>query len=123
MTTVPSYLKSVFSDNQWRRIRERIYYAEIDGKKIGIVVATQSPGRDFILNCNEYERVRKAKLTGKFDVAFVVAARLNGFDKPPEYVCGNFLEAVSLTTCRKVVGRLGDFWPLQLGDIDPDQPL
>ena len=123
MTTVPSYLKSVFSDNQWRRIRERIYYAEIDGKKIGIVVATQSPGRDFILNCNEYERVRKAKLTGKIDVALVVGARLNGFDKPPEYVCGNFLEAVSLTGCRKVAGRLGDFWPLQLGDIDPDQPL
>ena len=72
---------------------------------------------------NEYERVRKAKLTGKIDVAFVVAARLNGFDKPPEYVCGNFLEAVSLTTCRKVVGRLRDFWPLQFGDIDPDQPL
>jgi hypothetical protein len=56
-------------------------------------------------------------------VAFVVAAKLNGFGKPPEYQCGNFIEAVSLTGYRTVAGRFGELWPLQLGDIDPDTPL
>jgi hypothetical protein len=124
MTTIPAYLKMMFTDDRWRRIRERIYYGEIDGKKIGVAVATQSPNRDnYALNRAEHERVLNGKLTGKVDLAFVVAAKLNGFGNPPEFRCGNFIEAVSLTGYRPIAGRYGEFWALQLEAIDPDAPL
>jgi hypothetical protein len=114
----------MFTDERWKLIHERIYYGEIDGQKNGVVLATQPPNRDkYAWNCDERERVLNARLTGKIDLAFVVAAKLNGFRKPPEYQCGNFIEAVSTTSLRKIAGRYGDLWLLQLGDIDPDAPL
>ena len=124
MTKVPAYLKTMFSDGQWRRIRDRIYYAEIDGKKIGVVLATMSPNRnDYALNRAEYERVINGKREGKVDLAFVVAVRLSGFGKPPEYHSANHIEAVSLTGCRKIDGRWGEFFALQLDDINSDGPI
>jgi hypothetical protein len=59
MTTVPTYLQTVSTDNRWRRIRERIFYSEIDNTKIGVVVVTMSPNCDnFVLNCVEHERAK-----------------------------------------------------------------
>ena len=121
---IPTYLPSMFADGRWRRIRERIYFGEFDGQKVGVVLATMYPNRDaYALNCAEHERVRSAKLTGKVDVAFVVAAKFDSFEKPPKYMCGNFIEAVNTSGLRRMAGRNGDFWLLQLDDIDPDAPL
>jgi hypothetical protein len=114
----------MFTDGRFRRIRDRIYFAEIDDKKIGVVLATIYGNYDnYALNRAEYERVLNAKREGRIDLAFVVAVRFNGFGKPPEYHSANHIEALDLTGCRKVDGRYGEFWPLQLGDIDADGPI
>jgi hypothetical protein len=122
--TIPAYLPTMFTDKRFRQIRERIYYAEIDGRKTGVVLATMYPNRDsYALNCAEHEHVRGAKLAGKIDEALVVAVKINSFGTLPEYQCGNFIEAMSTIGLRKIAGRHGDFWLLHLGNVDPNSPL
>jgi hypothetical protein len=71
MSTIPAYLRTMFTDERWELIHERIYYGEIDGQKNGVVLAIQPPNRDkYAWNCDERERVLNARLTGKIDLAF-----------------------------------------------------
>jgi hypothetical protein len=126
MSDIPAYLKTMFTDDRFKRLRERIYFAEIDGEKVGVVLATLSPNRDaYALNCSERERVLRAKVENRIHLAFVVAVKLTSFSKPPEFQTANHIEAVDVTGLRKLERRdgSGEFFLLQLDDIDPNRPL
>ena len=79
--TVPKFFLTMFADRQlWRQCARHLYYGEGEGKKIGVVVATMPPNRDrHALNKLELDRALVGLRNGKIDLAFVVAAKLNGF--------------------------------------------
>ena len=117
-------LKNIFGDRRWQRIGQRLYYAEIDDKKYGVVLATWNPNFcNYALNCGEMQRVEEAKRAGKIDEAHVVAAMKNGTGRLE--VRGR-IEAEKLRPrlAEKPVrrGTFGDFWtlePFDFGDKDP----
>ena len=123
--TVPKYLPTVFADRQrWRQRAKHVYRGEHDGKKIGVVVATMSPKFDrYALNKNELELLLGYLRSGKIDVAFVVAARLNGFGPEAyEYQGAGDAETVAkrLKGVVAIQGRYGEFYALYLFEIDDD---
>ncbi|MBR1274276.1 hypothetical protein [Bradyrhizobium sp. AUGA SZCCT0283] len=72
-------LTNIFEDPRWRPIGRRLYSAEIDGRKIGGVLATYNKRYgNYALNRTEYERLMSAKREGKVDTAFVIAVMNNG---------------------------------------------
>jgi hypothetical protein len=85
-----------------------------------------APNREsFLLNKGEFERVRTGLRNGKVDLAFVVAAKIIGDGRPPEYQGADHIETVAANLADRptISGRYGEFWALQLGDIDADAPL
>jgi hypothetical protein len=77
--TVTTILTSIFEDPRWRPIGRRLYSAEIDGRKIGGVLATFNRRYgDYALNRPEMDRLMTAKREGKIDEAFVIALLNNG---------------------------------------------
>ena len=125
MSDVPAFLSTMFSDTRFQRFGRYIYYAVIDDKKIGVVLATMAPHRDdFALNKGEFERVLNGERDGKVNQAFVVAAKLNG-GRSLEYQGADRAEAVlaRLGNLRTFRGVYGEFWSLQLYDIIDDPPL
>jgi hypothetical protein len=114
----------MFTDPGWKRIARYIYFKEMDGgEKIAVVLATMSPNRDdFLLNKGEFERVLNGKRDGRVDHTFVVAAKLA---RPCEYQGAEFAEALAARLANRptIDGIYGEFWALQLYDIDNSTPL
>jgi hypothetical protein len=114
----------MFTDPGWKRISRYIYFKELDGgQKIAVVLATMAPNRDsFALNKGEFERVLNGKRDGKVDHAFVVAVKLA---RPYEYQGAEFAEALAVRLANRptIDGIYGEFWALQLYDIDNNAPL
>jgi hypothetical protein len=114
MIKVPTCVRNIFgSDTECRRVALRLYFAEEESKRIGVVLATLTPPFDsFALNKAELERLLQAKREEKIDQAFVVAAKRNGAGL--EY-CGA-VEADELSTVlakqSPITGRFGDFYVL-----------
>jgi len=78
-TAVPAFLATMFSDPGWQRVGRYLYFKEIDGQKVGVVLATMSPRwDDFALNKGEYERVLNGKREGRLDQTYMVAAKIDG---------------------------------------------
>ena len=79
--TVPDFLPIMFADrSRWQQRARHLYLGEHEGKKIGNAVATMSPKFDrYALNKPENQRLLAALRSGRIDMGFVVAARLNGF--------------------------------------------
>ena len=79
-TMTVTILTNIFEDPRWRPIGRRVYSAEIDGRKLGGVLATFNVRfGNYALNRPEMEdRLMKAKREGKIDEAFVIAVRPNG---------------------------------------------
>ena len=97
--------------------------ANTEGKKIGTVVATISPKFDrYALNKPETQLLLRYLRTGKFDVAFVIAAKLNGFAYEYDYQDAGEAEAVAKRLERVIPlqGRYGEFWALYLYQIVDD---
>ena len=88
--TAPPFLKNMFNDRQrWQQRAKHLYLGEHEGKKVGNAVATMSSKFDrYALNKPENQRLLAALRSGNIDMAFVVAAKLNGFGPEAyEYVC------------------------------------
>jgi hypothetical protein len=107
-------LSGMFSDPRFTRHWPRKYSAEIDGTRIGIVLATINPSfNNPALNKIEFDRLLAAKRDGKIDEAVVVFARTNG-NATPTY-CGDMdaedLEAL-LRGFTPRSGRFGEFYVL-----------
>ena len=137
--TVPECVKNMLAElPRWRQCARHLYYREIDDKKYGVVLATIAPSRDRpALNKPELERVLAGKRKGTIDEGYVVAARLNGFGGGPgggggggggyEYLGAHDAEIVAKKLEGRVPlsGRYGEFWTLDLWEIDAadDRPL
>jgi hypothetical protein len=99
-------------------------YGEVDGFRVGIVYATMSAGfTTFALNKNSLDRLRAGKETGKVDVAFVAAHRVNGAQRTycghmtVEEACGK----LDLFHMEPRMGRYGEFFVLPLGFFPEDE--
>ena len=91
------------------------------------MVATMTSKFDrFALNKIEFDRLLRNLHSGNIDVAVVVAAKLNGFGPQAyEYVgaCDAETVAKRLEGVSPRPGRYGDFWPLELHEIDDDDTM
>jgi hypothetical protein len=73
----PYDLSGMFTDRRFRRCGRYRYVGEIDGKKIGVVLATKSPSYfDYALNKPDLDRVIAGKRAGRLDEAIVVKAKI-----------------------------------------------
>lgn len=120
---IPDCLRTMFKDRGWKMVGRYRYMGEIDGAKIGVVLATMSPSYDrFALNKKDNESLLQAKHDGKVDQAFVVAAKLNG-SGPPEYCTAVDAEEFQAVLARQTPrpGRFGDFWTLYLSEFTDDE--
>ena len=119
-------LKNIFTDPQWKQIGRRLWYAEIDGKKYGVVAATWNPQfGNYALNCGEMNRTVEAEHRNKIDEAFVVAAMTNGSGLL-KYRGAVEAEKLLPRLAEKPVrdGKFGKFWTLEPFDLeDEDAPF
>jgi hypothetical protein len=68
-------LPSIFADPRWQWYGKYRAYAEIDGVKGGVVLATKKPPfASFALDKDSIDRLLAGKRSGKVDVAYVVKA-------------------------------------------------
>jgi len=113
-------LTNIFEDVRWRQIGQRLYFAEIDGRKIGGVLATYN-GRfgNYALNCLELERLRTAKREGKIDEAFVIAVKSNGTGRHEFRRAVNAEELYARVHERPVInGSFGPFLALEQYELE-----
>ena len=80
---VQDFVPKIFSgDPRWHKIGRWRYLGEINGEKIGVVLATKNRGYDsYALNKDENDSLLKAKQDGRVDQAFIVAARKSGSNR------------------------------------------
>ena len=123
--TVPDFLKNMLSElHLWRQCARHLYYREIDGKNYGVVLATMTPNFDRpALNKSELERALAGKRKGTIDEAYVVVARLNGIGY--EFLGASDAGALAkrLEGRSTISGKFGDFWTLDIFEIDDNTPL
>jgi hypothetical protein len=126
-----SILGEMFTDQRFRQLNKSnwCWYAEIEGTKVGVVLATQGPKYPSpALNKSDVERLLAGKRSGKLDQAFIVVTRFDAFSN---YVFRDFRDAVDfyereLTKQRPRPGKHGDFWILtQFEKVDDseDEPF
>jgi hypothetical protein len=102
----------MFGDGRFERKDLRKYFGEIDGKKIGVVLATKNSGYpDCALNRIELEGLLRAKQEGRLDEVYVVAVSNGRFLEQIE--AGEL--AAKLTNEMPRTGRFGDFYVLHPG--------
>jgi hypothetical protein len=76
-------LVHIFTDSLWQRLSRYRHYGEIDGVKIGVVLATKNPRFDnWALNQTDFYRVIAGLRDGRIDEAYVVAAKVNSVGVP-----------------------------------------
>jgi hypothetical protein len=131
LTDPAGVLPSVFTDPRWRVLSRWRLYADVDGFKFGVVLATKAPQYDsFALNKGDMDRLLAGKRSGKIDQAWVVMAKTNGLNAMT-YV--DHIEAERLNDMLKMMrprsGAFGEFWTLPAsittaGIVDPnDEPF
>jgi hypothetical protein len=122
-------LSKIFSDDRFRPFGQYRYYGEVDGSKIGVVLATCSPRFDnFALNKADLDRLVDGKREGRIDQAFVVQARVNGYGAPAFHAVIDAEElAVALKNVPPVNGQFGPFFVVPPGfkflDAAGDEPF
>jgi hypothetical protein len=107
-------LRGIFSDPRFREFGRYRLFAEIEGVRFGVVLATRSPRYDnFALNKTDLERLIAGKREGKVDQAFVVMARVNTANAMA-YCDSIDAEKLheALQGLRPRTGSWGDFWVL-----------
>jgi hypothetical protein len=129
LTNPEAILANIFTDPRWRELSGWRMFADIDGVKVGVVLATKSPKFDcFALNWDSIDRLLVGKHSGKLDVAYVVWPRDNG--RNARTYCGCVeaeLLLEKLKGLRPRDGQFGQFWVLPLdfaaGGILDDEPF
>ena len=116
MSDIDEFVASVFADPRWEWFDRRRYFAEHDGTKIGVVLATWTPQfENFALNKNDTDRLLEAKRQGNVNHAYIVFAKRNGVGRM-EYHCHreaeSFYEAV-LRHAQIIDGKYGPFWVIR----------
>ena len=116
-------LKNI-NDPGWRYVSKWLRHTEIEGKRIGVALATNTKPQfeNFALNCGHFGRLRKGKSDGKVDLIYVVATKPNG---PGQREYRGHAEADALYEKKlrhmtPINGAYGPFWSLEPGDIDDE---
>jgi hypothetical protein len=125
MNAYENALKNITVDPRWRQLDKRLYFAEIEGTRIGTALATCSPQHtNFAVNSKDLERLLNAKNAGKVDLTFVVAMKTNGAGQP-EYRGKIEADVVyqKLRDRTPLSGIYGPFWTLAPYEIDEDAPF
>lgn len=108
-------LAGMFTDPRFREFKKFCYVGNVEGAKIGVVLATKTPKYDnFALGKVSVERMIASKQSGKLTAAFVVAARVNA-DGVLIFVTSREAEEFYTTLLRKRQPRgseYGEFWVL-----------
>jgi hypothetical protein len=122
MTEVPAYLATIFNDPRWRQIDLRLYYAEIDGQKIGSVLATwnQRYGM-YNLNCPELERLIAALREGKIARGFVVGNGTGRYEFRRAVNAERLYER--LRNKPTIDGKFGKFWALAPYELELEEEV
>jgi hypothetical protein len=124
-------LSRMFENGQFKRLGLRKYLGEVDGRKIGVVLATKNAGFDSpALNKMENDSLLRAKRDGRIDEADVVAAKVNGADVP-RFLGQIDAEQLAAKLVNEVprIGRYGEFFVLNpaigfpMLTIDDDEPF
>jgi hypothetical protein len=108
---------NMFDDPRWHQIAVRLFDAEIDGQKIGAVLATwnQYYG-NFTLNCPEMERLLAALRDGKITAAYVIAVEVGQGNNTRRYLFRQAVNAEELNTRLRnkptQFGKYGRVWRL-----------
>ena|SRR5215472_15955051 len=110
-----SVLAGMFSDSRFREFKKFCYIGNVDGAKLGVVLATKTPKYDnFALGKASVERMMASKRSGKLTEAFVVAASVD-ISGVPTFVAFREAEEFYTTLLRKRSPRgseYGEFWVL-----------
>jgi hypothetical protein len=116
-------LANIFGDSRLIEFRRNCFRGEVDGQKIGAVLATQNPTyTNFALNDGDFTRLLEAEDAGRVDEAWVVFARVNGGKRA-------FRSAMQARELREQIqnygletrpGRFGPFIVLPAGLAPPD---
>jgi hypothetical protein len=116
-------LREIFSSGHFKQHGARKFFGEIDGRKIGVVLATKGADYDSAaLNRAEFNAALRGKREGRIDEAYVVAATFtNG-----RHVYWDHIEAEQLETKlaneAPRAGRFGEFYVLHSGIGFPATP-
>jgi len=116
-------LAGIFSDPRFTEFRRNCFRGEVNGQKIGAVLATQNPTyTNFALNDGDFTRLLEAGDAGRVDEPWVVFARVNGANR-------TFRSATRARELREEIqryglearpGRFGPFIVLPAGLAPPD---
>ena len=116
-------LAGIFSDPRFTEFRRNCFRGEVNGQKIGVVLATQNPTyTNFALNDGDFTRLLEAGDAGRVDEPWVVFARVNGANR-------TFRSATRARELREEIqryglearpGRFGPFIVLPAGLAPPD---
>jgi hypothetical protein len=113
-------LPNIFGGPPWRQTSRYRYRANINGLKVGVVIAARTWRYDnHALNKSDMDLLLEYKKSGKIDAAFVVTARVSK-DNAQTYV--NYRDAEELYEILKDVaprmGEFGEYWILR-PDLTP----
>jgi hypothetical protein len=120
LPTILAALPNIFLGPLWRQTSRYRFRANIDGARVGVVIAARTWRFDnHALNKSDFDRLLEAKSGGKIDFAFVVAARVS---KDNVYTYVGYRNAEELHQDLKDVAprtsEFGFFWVLR-PDLTP----
>jgi hypothetical protein len=115
-------VRNIFTEpERWKEVGPRLRHRELDGVKIGVVLATQTGTfRTPALNKSEFERLRNARRDGKIDHALVVWAKINGgrYEYRGAMTPEEVLEKLDQFYVPTRNGPMGEFYVLQFFTMD-----
>jgi hypothetical protein len=105
----PNVLGGMFTDRRFRQFKKFRWYGEVDGARVGVVVANKSPQyTSYALNKGDFDGLLAAKRSVKVDLAFIVAVANGSFIA--HHDAEEYAERLRDLTPRS--GQFGEFWTL-----------
>jgi len=118
-------LRGMFTDRRFRQLGKWLFFANIDGAKIGVAVAMLNPGYyEHALNCESEQRVLAGRRDGRANEGYTVFA--NGsfqFEYTGHRDAEELHQKILAMGLKPRMGRFGEFWQLPssltMGDDAP----
>jgi hypothetical protein len=116
---------NMFGNSRFRRMLNGryLYYADIDGTAVGVVLATYNEDfANYALNRTELERLLKGKASGKISAAYVVMAKLQGQSRTVVGIADAEKLYAKLQSIPARTGPYGEFWAAE-SFSDEEEPF
>src|SRR5262249_13865449 len=108
-------IRNIFADGVFKEFHRYRLYGEVNGARIGVVLATRTPRfSTFALNKFDFDRLIAAKQDGRLDSAFVVMAAIDasGARTYCEHHAAEHFNATVVANRPLHHGQFGDFYAL-----------